>query len=102
MAWPGGGMNDAGAAHAHTRQTEGDPSAAEWTAFLTELARDPISGGEQPKQGRSRKRQQDILQAALRVFARDGISRARLSDLAAEAEVPLSSIYEYYPSKEDI
>jgi AcrR family transcriptional regulator len=77
-------------------------TAADWTSFLAELGRDPVMAGEQPKQERSRKRQQEILRAALRVFARDGISRARLGDIAAEAGVPVSSIYEYYPSKEDI
>jgi AcrR family transcriptional regulator len=95
-------MNDAVARRARTGVPGNESAAAEWTAFLTDLARDPMANGEQPKQGRSRKRQQDILHAALRVFARDGISRARLSDIAAEAEVPLSSLYEYYPSKEDI
>jgi AcrR family transcriptional regulator len=95
-------MDDAEAGHAGAQGARDNPSAAEWTAFLTELARDPIADGEQPKQGRSRKRQQDILQAALRVFARDGISRARLSDIATEADVPVSSIYEYFASKEDL
>jgi len=75
---------------------------AGWTDFLAGLAREPASSGEQPKQERSRKRQQEILRAALLVFARDGISRARLGDIAAEAGVPVSSIYEYYSSKEDI
>ncbi len=54
------------------------------------------------RQGRSRRREQEILQAALRVFSRQGIARARIADVAAEAGMPLSSLYEYYPSKEDI
>lgn len=73
-----------------------------WTSFLTELVHDSAPAGDQPKQDRSRRRHQEILRAALRVFARDGISRARLADIAAEAGVPVSSIYEYFPSKEDI
>ena len=55
-----------------------------------------------PKQDRSRRRQQEILQAAVRVFAREGIGRARISDVAAEAGVPVSSVYDYYPGKEDL
>lgn len=54
------------------------------------------------RQGRSRRRADEILQAALRVFSREGIARARIADVAAEAGMPLSSLYEYYPSKEDI
>ena len=54
------------------------------------------------RQGRSRRRAEEILQAALRVFSREGIARARIADIAAEAGMPLSSLYEYYPSKEDI
>ena len=53
-------------------------------------------------QGRSRRRNEDILQAALRVFSREGIARARIADVAAEAGMPLSSLYVYYPSKEAI
>ncbi len=54
------------------------------------------------RQGRSRRREEEILQAALHVFSREGIARARIADIAAEAGMPLSSLYEYYPSKEAI
>ena len=54
------------------------------------------------RQDRSRRRQDDILQAALRVFSREGIARARIADVAAEAGMPLSSLYEYFSSKEAI
>ena len=40
------------------------------------------------------------MRAAMRVFARDGISRARIGDIASEAGMPVSSIYDYFPSKE--
>ena len=56
----------------------------------------------QPKQSRSRDRHAEILEAAVRVFAREGIAQARISDIAAEAGVPLSSVYDYYSSKESI
>jgi AcrR family transcriptional regulator len=54
------------------------------------------------KQDRSRRRQQEILDAAVTVFARDGIARARIADIATQAAVPLSSVYDYYTSKEDL
>ncbi|MGD9801253.1 MAG: TetR/AcrR family transcriptional regulator, partial [Parvularculaceae bacterium] len=38
----------------------------------------------------------------LRVFARDGISRSKIGDIAAEAGMSTSTLYEYFPSKEDI
>lgn len=54
------------------------------------------------KQLRSRRTEQQILNAALRVFARDGISRSRIADIAAEAGISTSTLYEYYASKEDL
>lgn len=60
------------------------------------------SHSPKPKQSRSRDRHAEILGAAVRVFARDGVARARIADIAAEAGVPLSSVYDYYDSKEDI
>jgi AcrR family transcriptional regulator len=54
------------------------------------------------KQDRSRRRSEEILAAAVRVFARDGIARARISDIAAEAGMPVPSIYDYYKSKEEL
>jgi AcrR family transcriptional regulator len=54
------------------------------------------------KQDRSRRRDEEILRAALRVFARDGISRSRIGDIAGEAGMPVSTIYEYYDSKEEL
>lgn len=58
--------------------------------------------GSELKQDRSRARRMEIVNAAVRVFARDGIARARIADIAAEAGVPLSSLYDYYGTKEDI
>ena len=54
------------------------------------------------KQDRSKRTEQQILNAALRVFARDGISRSRIADVAAEAGISASTLYEYYDSKEDL
>jgi AcrR family transcriptional regulator len=54
------------------------------------------------KQDRSRRTEQQILNGAIRVFARDGISRSRIADIAAEAGISTSTLYEYYASKEDL
>lgn len=73
-----------------------------WSSFLAGIIdRCQRANGER-KQDRSKKRDQEILRAALRVFARDGISRSRIGDIASEAGMPVSTIYEYYSSKEEI
>ena len=76
--------------------------AADWADEMDVLAAQWRDKVPERRQGRSRRRQDDILQAALRVFSREGIARARIADVAAEAGIPLSSLYEYFPSKEDI
>ncbi|HEY0301969.1 MAG TPA: TetR/AcrR family transcriptional regulator, partial [Rhizomicrobium sp.] len=60
------------------------------------------SGAQSPKQDRSRQRIEEILAAAVRVFARDGIAKARIGDIAADAGVPVASIYDYFSSKEEL
>jgi AcrR family transcriptional regulator len=77
-------------------------SADQWGAFVAELAQGLARNAGERKQDRSKRREQEILRAALHVFARDGISRSRFGDIAAEAGIPVSSIYEYFPTKEDL
>jgi AcrR family transcriptional regulator len=55
---------------------------------------------QEPKQQRSRQRKNDVLTAATRVFARDGIAKAKMADIAKEAGIAVSSIYDYFPTKE--
>lgn len=75
--------------------------SSDWSTLLEEAI--VRSQGEPTrKQDRSRRTQQQILQAALRVFARDGISRSRIADVAADAGIPTSTLYEYYDSKESL
>lgn len=74
----------------------------QWTEFRAEIRQRWTGELGDRKQDRSKRREQEILRAALRVFARDGISRARIGDIAAEAGMPVSSLYEYFPSKEDL
>lgn len=76
-------------------------SESEWDALLHAIAHRPKRATER-KQDRSKRTEQQILGAALRVFARDGISRSRIADIAAEAGISTSTLYEYYKSKEDL
>jgi AcrR family transcriptional regulator len=73
-----------------------------WLDILKRAANGYLEGARDPKQSRSRRRQLDLLEAATRVFARDGIAKAKMADIASEAGMAVSSIYDYYPSKEDL
>ena len=72
-----------------------------WQQLLHEITHRP-KRATQRKQDRSRRTESQILNGALRVFARDGISRSRIADIAAEAGISTSNLYEYYKSKEDL
>lgn len=73
----------------------------EWDKLLEEIV-GRAQRESMRKQDRSKRTEQQILNAALRVFARDGISRSRIADVAAEAGISASTLYEYYDSKEDL
>ncbi|HVZ08926.1 TetR/AcrR family transcriptional regulator [Rhodopila sp.] len=82
---------------------EARPLARErWLEIAERAAAGCQAGPRDPKQSRSRRRQLDLLEAATRVFARDGIAKAKMADIATEAGISVSSIYDYYPSKEDL
>ena len=51
------------------------------------------------KQQRSRDRRRQILSAATKLFGKNGIDRTSLTEIAATAKVPLSSIYDYFEDK---
>lgn len=53
-------------------------------------------------QSRSRARRRAILLAATRVFGEMGVTRARMAEIARQAGVPTSSIYDYFGSKEQL
>lgn len=73
----------------------------EWSTLIEDVLQRAKQQSER-KQDRSKRTEQQILSAALRVFGRDGISRSRIADIAAEAGISTSTLYEYHPSKEDI
>lgn len=74
---------------------------SDWDRLLEEIAERPKRETER-KQDRSRRTELQVLNAALRVFARDGISRSKIADIAAEAGISTSTFYEYYKSKEEL
>jgi AcrR family transcriptional regulator len=47
-------------------------------------------------------RQEQILQAALKVFARRGMMAAKIGDIATEARLSHGLVYHYFKSKEEI
>src|SRR6188768_515402 len=53
----------------------------------------------QPRQARSRDTVDALLEAAARVFRREGF-RATTNRVAAEAGVSIGSLYEYFPNKQ--
>ena len=77
-----------------------NPPDDAWLALLTRAANPSPDHSHDPKQQRSRLRKQELLAAATRIFARDGIAKAKMADVAKEAGIAVSSIYDYYPSKE--
>jgi AcrR family transcriptional regulator len=55
-----------------------------------------------PQQERSRRRVEDILDAAARLVVEHGVDALTTRDLAAGAEVPVASLYQYFADKEDV
>jgi AcrR family transcriptional regulator len=51
---------------------------------------------------RPAERPQELLKAALEVFAESGLARARVEDIAARAGVAKGTVYLYFTSKEDL
>lgn len=80
----------------------GPDANQKWRDYIASISMKWAGSNGDRKQLRSKRREQEILRAALRVFATDGISRARIGDIASEAGLPVSSLYDYFPSKEDL
>jgi AcrR family transcriptional regulator len=60
----------------------------------------PQSGGAGPRVRREKR--EAILEAAIKVFARSGYHRARVSDIAREAGIAYGLVYHYFKNKEEI
>lgn len=55
-----------------------------------------------PRQERSRRKLAQIKRAAIKIIARDGIAATRIADVAAEASITSSSVYDFYSNKEEL
>ena len=58
--------------------------------------------GRQPRQERSRHRVETILEVALELVVEQGAEALAMREVARRAEVQISSIYQYFPSKAHI
>jgi TetR/AcrR family fatty acid metabolism transcriptional regulator len=47
-------------------------------------------------------KKQQIVQAAIKVFAEKGLEKAKIADIAREAGIGKGTVYEYFSSKEDL
>jgi AcrR family transcriptional regulator len=56
----------------------------------------------EPRSAKGRRTRERLLQAGKTVFERDGFLQARISDIAAEANVSHGSFYHYFDAKESI
>jgi AcrR family transcriptional regulator len=55
-----------------------------------------------PRQERSRRRVEDLLDAAARLVVERGVEALTTRDIAEAAEVPVASLYQYFADKEDV
>lgn len=56
----------------------------------------------EPTQQRSRDRVDAILAAARRLIAKGGIADLKMRELASEADVPMGTIYQFFPDKDAV
>src|ERR1700743_2388846 len=61
-----------------------------------------ISARKQPQQERSERLVADILEAAVRVLAKEGAARFTTIRVAETAGVSVGSLYQYFPNKQAI
>jgi len=58
------------------------------------------TGARAPKRARGKQRVADLLQAAAAVFAEKGYEAATMTEIAARADAPIGSLYQFFPVKE--
>lgn len=54
---------------------------------------------KRPQQGRSVQRVEEILAAARRLIGVHGLQGLKMTEIAAEARVPIGSVYQYFPER---
>jgi TetR/AcrR family fatty acid metabolism transcriptional regulator len=70
--------------------------------ILTGLTDRSIASENGGRRGAVEDRRRAILDAAVRVFARDGYHTSRVGDIAEEAGVAHGLLYHYFPSKDEV
>nr|WP_041490106.1 TetR family transcriptional regulator [Burkholderia ambifaria] len=66
---------------------------------MTDRRNAPIASRKQPKQARSTRLVDDVLQAAIQVLATEGAQRFTMARVAERAGVSVGSLYQYFPNK---
>ena len=66
------------------------------------MPEDSIKPRKQPVQARSRKRVGTILEATSTILVENGYEALTAVGIAEKAEIPVASIYQYFPNKESI
>jgi AcrR family transcriptional regulator len=61
-----------------------------------------VSGARAPKRARGKQRVAELLQAAAAVFAAKGYEAATMTEIAARADAPIGSLYQFFPTKESL
>ncbi|THB64571.1 MAG: TetR/AcrR family transcriptional regulator [Desulfovibrio sp.] len=61
-----------------------------------------INPAPSPREQRKQEKRQRILAAAAQVFSDNGFSRTTMSHVAERADVGKGTLYEYFPSKDDL
>lgn len=62
----------------------------------------PIATRKQPRQARSTRLVEDVLQAATQVLASEGAQRFTMARVAERAGVSVGSLYQYFPNKASV
>ena len=55
-----------------------------------------------PKKINKEEKKANILEASIKVFAKKGVTKTKMSDIAEAADIGKGTIYEYFRSKDDI
>jgi AcrR family transcriptional regulator len=81
---------------------------ATWGAYITDrpvsiaMSHSLAPAASPPRQRRKEARPQELLDAALELFAEKGFAATRSEEVAARAGVAKGTLYLYYPSKEEL
>lgn len=69
---------------------------------MTDRRNAPIATRKQPRQARSTRLVEDVLQAAIQVLASEGAQRFTMARVAERAGVSVGSLYQYFPNKASV